>query len=725
MKTSLITLAATLLCATSFSSASAREVKYSAVNVNDNWYYCGQEMSWCKGGAFNQANLGVITSLELGGQSQVNTGNDWGGGTMTMGYRIDDGSDQSITLTYYGYTGTYNQLQSGGADYSNTAIDISSLSVGKHTIAVWFKSEDTYDSNNSKNYVASFIKPHLISSTDDLDALANSVNNGNNYEGEYFELMSDLNYAGKSYTPIGTPDRPFKGIFNGNGKTIRNINFKDSEKSFVGVFGYVSGNGSEINNLNVLNSTFTGKQYVGGIVGYCDQGTIKCCYNSTVAVSGDNSIGGIAGYSSAYITECSHAGETSSVSGTLSKIGGIVGENCGTIKGCFCYAAISGNEKANMLGGIAGSFEESAYISDCIFDGEVTGYSGSSIGGILGKDLTPQTEATNPSLNRNYYVATGIKGIGNDQGGYDINQDDAAVPGYKYVEPPFTLGEPEIEYSEIGITAYENCLLYGINYFFSYIHLYDQANNESILASFADAKPTRFKINGRTLYKDGDWNTLCLPFSLGDNDVKIGNQPTFSGTVLEGAIVKKLESSSLSDDGTLTLNFSEDLTYIEAGYAHLVKWEKPDGYDQNPASFDIKDPTFTDVILVDTKPVSSFTGEFDYLFTGCFNPYELTPGESTELYLGAQNTLYYPAEDSKATVGAFRGYFEKTTPTDAPVRAIKFNFGDESTGIKTISESSDHSKNSDTFFTLDGRRLNDKPATAGLYIINGKKVVIK
>ena len=85
MKTSYISLAATLLFAASVSSVSAREVIYSAVNVNGNWYYCGQEMSWCEGGAFNQANLGIITSLQLGGQSQVSTGNDWGGGTMTMG----------------------------------------------------------------------------------------------------------------------------------------------------------------------------------------------------------------------------------------------------------------------------------------------------------------------------------------------------------------------------------------------------------------------------------------------------------------------------------------------------------------------------------------------------------------------------------------------------------------------------------------------------------------
>ena len=727
MKTSLFSFAATLLLAASVSSASARDVKYSAVNVNGNWYYCGQYMDWCTSGAFNQANLGVITSLELGGQSQVNTGNDWGGGTMTMGYTIDGGSVQSITLTYYGYTGTYNQLQSGGADYSITAVDISSLSAGKHTIAVWFQSEDTYDSNYNANYVATFTKPYLIKTTDDLDALAISVNNGTDYEGEYFSLENDLDYTGKTYTPIGTfvenavlSDRPFMGIFNGNGKTIRNINFNDSDKSFVGVFGYVSGYGSEINNLNVLNSTFTGNQYVGGIVGYNNGGQIKYCYNSTVAVSGYNSVGGIAGYSSAYITQCSHSG---SVLGSGGKTGGIVGENCGTIEGCFCYANISGNEKANMLGGIAGSLEESAYISDCIFEGEITGYSGSSIGGILGKDLTSQTEAPNLSLNRNYYVATCVKGVGNDQGGYDINQDDAAVPGYKYEEPPFTLGEPEIEYSEIGITAYENCLFHSLTYFFSYIQLDDQGDNESILSYFENANPTRFKINGRTLYKDGYWNTLCLPFSLGDNDEE--DELTFSGTPLEGAIIKTLESSSLSDDGTLTLNFSDNLTSIEAGYAYIVKWDKPEGYDQNPASFDIKDPTFTDVILEDTKPASQFDGEFDYLFTGCFNPYPLTPGEQTELYLGAENTLYFPAEGSNVTIGAFRGYFEKTISADAPIRSIKINFGDESTGIKTISESSDLSKNSDTYFTLDGRRLLEQPITPGLYIHNGRKVLIK
>lgn len=745
MKTSLISLAATLLLAANFSSTSARDIKYSAVNVNDNWYYCGQYLDWC-GGAFNSANLGVITSLELGGQSQVSTGNDWGGGTMTMGYTIDGGNANYITLTYYGYTGTYNQLQSGGSNYSNTTIDISSLSFGKHTIAVWFQSEDAYDSNYNNNYVASFVKlegngsadtPYLIKTTDDLDALAITVNNGTDYEGEYFKLLNNLNYANKTYTPIGTyiedaeiADRPFMGIFDGNYKTISNITVNEPSKNFVGVFGNVSGYGSEIINLIVSNSSFTGDQYVGGIAGYNEGGVIKCCYNSSVSVKGENSVGGIAGYSSAYITESSQSG---TVSGTLSEIGGIVGNNCGTIEGCYCNATISGDGYANMLGGIAGSLEMTAIISDCIFEGTVTGYSGSSKGGILGEDLTMQAEApgrkeaiarTNEDdfypLTRNYYVATEVLGVGDDEGGHDINQNDGAVPSYKFDELPFAIGDPMMEYSEIGITAYESCLYYGFTYYFSFVQLDDQGDNESILTYFDDAKPSRFKINGRTLYKDGDWNTLCLPFSLGDNDEE--DELTFSGTPLEGAIVKTLESSTLSDDGTLTLNFSEDLTSIDAGYAYLVKWEKPNGYDQSPASFDIKDPTFTDVIHKSTAPVSSFEGDFAYLFTGNFNPYQLTPGEQTELYLGAENTLYYPAEDHDVTIGAFRGFFQKTTPIDAPIRAIKLNFGDDTNSIQTIFN---EATSNDDYYTIDGRHLNGKPSTSGLFIHNGRKIIIK
>lgn len=445
MKTSFISLAATLLLAASVSSASAREVKYSAVNVNGNWYYCGQEMDWCKGGAFNQANLGIITSLQLGGQSQVSTGNDWYGGTMTMGYSIDGGSANYITLTYYGYTGTYNQLQSGGYNYSNTAIDISSLEVGQHTIAVWFKSEDTYDSNYSNNYVASFTKlegagtstsPYLIYTTFDLDALAASVNNGTGFEGTYFQLKDYLDYTGQTYTPIGTTiqvpesdepiERPFMGIFDGDFKSISGITIDAPNQDNIGVFGYVLGPGSEIKNLVVTNSTFIGRQNVGGIAGYDFEGQIKCCFTSDVDVTGESHVGGIAGYSNAYITQCRYSGAESeslneNITGDIA--GGIAGFNEGSIEGCYCNASISGGETGYGIGGIAGTMTASGYIADCIFEGTV---SGQTIGGILG--AVEEEVETAPYMTRNYFNASDIKGVGDANGGYDITLDDGAPP---------------------------------------------------------------------------------------------------------------------------------------------------------------------------------------------------------------------------------------------------------------------------------------------------------
>lgn len=751
MKTSFISLAATLLFAASVSSVSAREVEYSAVNVNGNWYYCGQYLDWC-GGAYHGANLGLITSLELGGQSQVNDGHDWGGGTMTMGYTIDGGSANFITLTYYGYTGTYNKLQSGGYNYSNTPIDISSLSAGTHTIAVWFKSEDTYDSNNNANYVASFTKlkgdgsedtPYLIKSTGDLDALAISVNNGNDYSEKYFQLENDLDYpyTDNNYTPIGTVDRPFEGNFNGNGKKISNITINEPNKDYIGVFGYVSGFGT-VENLKLSDCTFIGNNYVGGIAGYAGGG-ISCCFNNNVSVSGTNTVGGIAGYFSDYMSECRHSGSVSG-SGTMCKIGGIVGNNCGTIVGCICYATISGEGNADMIGGIAGSLCE-GNIWDCIYEGTITGNTGSSIGGILGENMTNESE--NPSLMRNYYVATGVKGVGYGYDeDYDVTFDDGAVPAYKYEEIPFSLGNPvPPEYPGIRIIPYLMGLYYNGNYYFSFVPLFDSDENESALESITDLNLDlhRFQILSRTLYKTGDWNTLCLPFSLGDNDPD--DDLTFSGTPLEGAIVKTLESSNLSDDGTLTLNFSEDnLTSIEAGKAYIVKWEDPEDYEEDPEDYEedpeydddyeyydedpeyeINNPIFTDVTITAPQPVNPSSNDFVYIFQGNFDPYHLTPGSQSVLYLGANNTLYYAAEDSNVTIGAFRGYFKyaQTGTGSTPVKSFVLNFGDEETGIFLMEDG--RSKMEDAWYRLDGRRLLEKPTQKGMYIHNGHKVLIK
>ena len=208
-------------------------------------------------------------------------------------------------------------------------------------------------------------------------------------------------------------------------------------------------------------------------------------------------------------------------------------------------------------------------------------------------------------------------------------------------------------------------------------------------------------ISGRTLYKDGDWNTLCLPFNVGN----------FTGTPLEGATVKTLASTDFSG-GTLTMNFSDDLTSIEAGKPYIVKWA---------AGTSIENPVFTGVTIIET-PVKIETYYVD--FVGTYSPVGIYTAEKTNLYLGEGNKLYYPT-DAGFQVNACRGYFQLKLG-DNEVKAFNIDFGDgEATGIISVHDSGFTVNGSDVWYTLDGRRLNGKPTRAGVYINKGKKVAIK
>ncbi|MBR3456263.1 MAG: prolyl oligopeptidase family serine peptidase, partial [Bacteroidaceae bacterium] len=214
-------------------------------------------------------------------------------------------------------------------------------------------------------------------------------------------------------------------------------------------------------------------------------------------------------------------------------------------------------------------------------------------------------------------------------------------------------------------------------------------------------------INGRTLYKDNAWNTLCLPFDV-----------TVRGSVLDGATVKTLESTEFSD-GTLTLNFSEDnLDEMVAGVPYLIKWD---------SGYDIVNPVFMDVTINNTTS----SAETDYVkFEGSYAPIVYESADNTVLYLSDDNTLYYP--DGGLTIGAFRARFSLLNDltagdieTNTAIRSFVLNFGGESTGIKDIIVSSGQSDSLGNWYTIDGRRLNSMPTQRGIYIRNGKKFIIK
>ena len=242
--------------------------------------------------------------------------------------------------------------------------------------------------------------------------------------------------------------------------------------------------------------------------------------------------------------------------------------------------------------------------------------------------------------------------------------------------------------------------------------LLDKDSNASWIETWNEQNKT-VALEGRTLYKDGSWNTLCLPFSLTETQI--------AASPLAGADIRTLSSATFTNS-TLTLNFTAEgtVTSITAGKPYIVKWT--DGAD-------IANPIFRDVTISNaSNPVETDVVDF----VGTYNPVDIgEEGDNTKLYLGKGNTLYYP---SKAmTINPFRAYFQlkgdltagdlTSTESGQGIKAFHLNFGEEGTGIREMEEV--RVKMEDAWFSLSGRCLLDKPTAKGLYIHNGRKVLIK
>ena len=246
--------------------------------------------------------------------------------------------------------------------------------------------------------------------------------------------------------------------------------------------------------------------------------------------------------------------------------------------------------------------------------------------------------------------------------------------------------------------------------------LNDNSDNSSILSSNNGTACPAVFLSGRTFWKNETWHTLCLPFALN----------SLAGTPLEGATVKTLESASLAD-GTLTLNFSEDATAIEAGKPYIVKWSSG-VTDDNPK---FENVTLTNALnnVVAANTVDG--AESIITFCGTLSPYVIEGEDRSLLYLGASNTLYYP--NAAMTIGSSRAFFQLNgitagnppTGQQAGIKAFKLNFDsdDDPTGIISVQDSQFTVNDSDAWYTLDGRKLSGKPTAKGIYINNGKKVM--
>lgn len=194
-------------------------------------------------------------------------------------------------------------------------------------------------------------------------------------------------------------------------------------------------------------------------------------------------------------------------------------------------------------------------------------------------------------------------------------------------------------------------------------------------------------------FQEDIWNTCCLPFD-------------FTASLLREAAgnneleVELRRVSSITSEGVFHF---ESVLSIPAGEPFLLK-----------VSETVSNPKFRNVVMKALEPASATSPSApDYAFTGCYGKTTLNT-DGTRVFIGTDGELHRPSATGN-TMRGMRAYFE--LPSYEAARGIAFD--ERPTGIyHPMSPSS----SADVLYNLSGQRV--KQPTSGLYIKNGKKIIL-
>ena len=159
----------------------------------------------------------------------------------------------------------------------------------------------------------------IITTADELQAMQYDLS------GKYI-LMNDIDLSGYEWTPVGNNDMgPFKGVFNGNGKVVKNLSINRPSEKTQGFFGYASN--AIIKNVGLENVDISCKEDSAGLL---------ACANSV--------------YSNASITNCYVTGKLKG----FASVSGLASDLRGTVEACYTNVSISVSTGGN--GGLIGTF---------------------------------------------------------------------------------------------------------------------------------------------------------------------------------------------------------------------------------------------------------------------------------------------------------------------------------------------------------------------------------
>ena len=201
----------------------------------------------------------------------------------------------------------------------------------------------------------------------------------------------------------------------------------------------------------------------------------------------------------------------------------------------------------------------------------------------------------------------------------------------------------------------------------------------------------------RTFYKDGEWNTLCLPFAVAD-----------AKTAFDNAELREVDTQNSPDN---TIVFKE-ATAIEAGKPYLIKWANSSSEAVNV------EKKFEGVTLVAAAtPVEVNEG---ISFKGFYKMTEASELGASVAAIGAGNKLF------KVTEGKMKG-FRAAFVLSSGAEATRYNvvIDGTATGIEDLVI--DGVKANGRVYNLNGQYVGNSlnGLQPGLYIQNGKKIVVK
>lgn len=598
----------------------------------------------------------------------------------------------------------------------------------------------------------------------EMALLAQRVKNGNTYSGYTFLLAKDLAYddTENNYTAIGTSTYSFAGTFDGQGHIICGI-YINAEHS-QGLFGYAGG--ATIKDLTLTASTINSSNnasaagIVGNVVGNNGIAVINCHVTSSVTISSGNNSAGIVGATdigTINITGCSSGATISTRNNSC--VGGIIGK-CGN----------EGNGSNSTFVNIAGClYYGTSLTGSTEMTGGIVGYYYTTYGSIAGQSTV------NLSDNFYTYPDVSVKGVGkwkksnsnytDETNLFDIIENKGAIR-VRSVTTQADIDDMEGLRNDVSYTsdiAYHNR---GVKYAgSSYSHvlaLENNADNTDVIAAYA-GQTFDVKLRGRRFYKDDSWNTVCLPFDL----------PNFNGTVFKSetgcnCYLREMDverAYHLKDKTTgeydysvsyktgvnvkngksrLYLFFKDNNLSFTAGKPFIVKWDKPEGYNASTAaSFDIFNPIFNNVTIVNSSPVSVTSSDGTVTFKSIYAPESFDEANRSILFVGAANTLYYPSGAGTVSLKSFRAYFqlngvqmagdpdsgagdEEFIPEGGgSVKPFVLDIEyDDVTSIGNVRSKMADGRG-DVWYSLDGKCLNGIPAQKGIYIHNGRKEVLK